>query len=111
MAQKKYSVGCLCDGNAAPRTLGNVIGSSAVRPRVYEFDVGSAATPADQAANFVLARTTAAGTAGSSPTPLPIDNQEVAAVCTAGITHSSEPTYASTFLFQVPLNQRASFRR
>jgi hypothetical protein len=110
MAQKAYSVICNDAGGAAPQSLANLIGSTAVRPRVYEFNVGSSATPADQAANIVLARTTAAGTAGSSPTPAPLDNAEVAAVCTAGIAHSAEPTYGTPFLFQCPLNQRASFR-
>ena len=110
MPMKKYSVVGVDAGGAAPQTLINVIGSTAVRPRVYEFSVGSSATPADQTAVIVLGRTTAAGTAGSSPTPQPLDNAEVAAVCTAGITHSSEPTYASTFLVQQPLNQRASWR-
>jgi hypothetical protein len=110
LPQKRYSVIAADAGGAAPQSLANVIGSSAVRPRIYEFDVGCAATPADQAGLLVLGRTTAVGTAGSSPTPAANDPQEVAAVCTAGITHSAEPTYASPFLFQVPLNQRASWR-
>ena len=110
MPMKKYSVVGVDAGGAAPQTLINVIGSTSVRPRVYEYVVGSAATPADQTATVVLGRTTAAGTAGSSPTPQPLDNAEVAAVCTAAITHSAEPTYSSTFLYQVPVNQRASWR-
>lgn len=110
MAQKLYSVAGVDAGGSAPQTISNIVGSTAVRPRITEFNVGSVATPADQAASIVCARTTAAGTAGSSPTPLPVDNQEVAAVCTAGITHSAEPTYASTFLIQFPLNQRATYR-
>jgi hypothetical protein len=32
----------------------------------------------------------------------------VAAVCTAGITHSGEPTYGATFFIDCDLNQRAS---
>ena len=110
MAQKRYSVICNDAGGAAPQTLANIIGSTAVRPRVYEWNLGCSAAPADQAALIVLARTTAVGTAGSSPTPAPLDNQEVAAVSTAGIAHSAEPTFTSPFLFQVPLNQRASWR-
>lgn len=109
MAQKRYSVVCNDAGGSSPQTLANIIGSSAVRPRIYEFNVGTHATPADQASDITLNRTTTAGTAGSSPTPAPLDNQEVAAVCTAGIAHSVEPTL-STLLFQCGLNQRASFR-
>jgi hypothetical protein len=55
-----------------------------------------------------VGNTTAAGTAGSSPTPKPDDPQDVAAVCTAGITHSAEPTYGSTFFIDTDINQRAS---
>jgi hypothetical protein len=110
MAQKKFSVVMSDAGGATPQTLANIIGSTAVRPRIYEFDVGCNATPADQSSILILGRTTAVGTAGTSPTPQPLDNQEVAAVCTAGITHSGEPTYAATYLYQLPLNQRASWR-
>lgn len=109
MAQKKYSVCGPDAAGAAPQTCVNVIGSTAVRPRIYEWTAGAAATPADQYAWVKLRRTTAAGTAGSSPTPAPLDNQEVAAVCTAGITHSAEPT-GSTTLYDAPINQRATYR-
>lgn len=111
MAQKKYSVICNDNAGAAPRTLFNLIGSSVVRPRIYEMDFGSTpVAPVDQASTFLLSRSSAVGTAGSNPTPQPLDNQEVAAVSTVGIAHTAEPTYAATGLWQVPLNHRASWR-
>jgi hypothetical protein len=110
MAQKKYSVPWNSTSQAPPATGFNLIGSTAVRPRLYEFDYGSTpVAPVDQASTFQILRTTGIGTAGSTPTPAPLDNQEVAAVCTAGINHSAEPT-ASTVLWALPLNHRASFR-
>jgi hypothetical protein len=109
MAQKRYSVICNDNNGSAPNTLVNLTGSTTVRPRVYEFDVGSKATPADQAALVIINRSTTAGT-GTSGTPTPLDNQEVAAATTALIQLSAEPTNSGTFLYQVPLNQRASWR-
>lgn len=64
----------------------------------------------DQQVNYQIGNTTAAGTAGSSPTPKPADPQDVASVSTAGITHSAEPTYGSTFFFDSDINQRGAFR-
>lgn len=110
MANKNFSVICNDAGGAAPQTLANIIGSTAVRPYVYEFDVGCSAAPADQAGLLVMARTTAVGTAGSNPTPAQADPGTAAAVCTAGIAHSAEPTFTSPFVYQVPLNQRATWR-
>ena len=109
MAQKKYSVICNDNNGAAPNSLVNLTGATTVRPRVYEFDVGSQATPADQAALIVLNRSTTAGT-GTAATPTPLDNQEIASATTATIILTAEPTNAGTFLYNVPLNQRASWR-
>lgn len=97
----------------ANKTCVNVIAASTVRPRVYEFSVGIATAPnsTDQQGNFVVGRHTAVGTAGSNPTPLPVDPGDVAAVATAGITHSAEPTYtAGGSLIDQWMNQRAMFR-
>lgn len=95
----------------ANKTLITVIATTATRPCIFDVVIGNSATPADQAAKLAVTRwTTSAGTAGSSPTPLALDPGDVAAVATAGITHSAEPTYASTNLLSVSMNQRATFR-
>lgn len=90
----------------------NLIGSTAIRPLLSEFTVGVNTAPnaTDQFVQTRVGNTTAVGTAGSSPTPKPLDPQDVAAVCTAGITHSSEPTYGSTFFMDFGMNQRSLFR-
>lgn len=93
------------------KTLITVIAASTVRPAVFDLNIGNSQTPADQAARYFIARFTAAGTAGNSPTPLPVDPSDVAAVATTGNALSAEPTYtAGGTLLQIPLNQRATFR-
>ena len=96
---------------SANKTLITVIAASTVRPAIFDLNIGCVATPADQAARYFLGRFTAAGTAGNSPTPLPLDPNDVAALGTTGNAHSVEPTYtASQALLQISLNQRATFR-
>lgn len=95
----------------ANKTMVNVIATAAVRPGIFEAIVGCAATPADQAGNFAIGRTTANGTAGSNPTPQSLDSADVASITTAGAAHSAEPTYtAGAKLLSFSMNQRATFR-
>lgn len=97
----------------ANKTAVSIVGGTTVRIRVAEFSVGMTTAPnsTDQQLEFGLGRwTTSAGTAGSAPTPNPVDPADVASVATAGITHSAEPTYASTYFMDQALNQRAMFR-
>ncbi len=108
---KKYSIQGLSASGTGPKTAGNIIGSSAIRPLLSEVTFGVRTNPnaTDQQVNFAISNTTAAGTAGSSPTPKPIDPQDVAAVCTAGITHSAEPTLGANFM-DSDMNQRGLYR-
>lgn len=95
----------------ADHTLVNVIASTTVRPRIFEYKIGCSAAPADYAGHFRLGRFTAVGTAGTNPTPQALDSSDVAAIATAGAGHSAEPTYtAGATLDQVSLNQRATWR-
>lgn len=108
-----YSVNGPSATGTALKTAVTIIAASTVRPRIYEFAAGLTTAPnsTDQQLEFAVQRFTAVGTAGSNPTPLPVDPGDVAAVATAGITHSSEPTYTATgILFQQAMNQRAMFR-
>jgi len=98
------------DTNTAGTTILGLTGSAAVRPKIYDVIVGSDATPADNAAEYVLQRTTAAGTL-TAVTPRPLDPLTSAAVTSAGEAHSAEPTYtADVILLQWAQNQRATFR-
>lgn len=108
---RSYSgIGSNATGTATKTAL-TVIAATTVRPAIFDIIIGNSATPADQAANLALKRFTAAGTAGSSPTPQQLDSGDVAALATLGAAHSVEPTYtAGATLLQVSLNARATFR-
>ncbi len=100
----------LSASGTGPQTAVNIIGSSAIRALINMLNIGFRTNPnsTDQQVRVQFGNTTAVGTAGSSPTPKPDDPQDVAAVATAGITHSAEPTYAATFFIDTDFNQRAS---
>lgn len=107
---KRYTVQGLSASGTANKTAANIIGSTAIRPRIAKLSVGFRTNPnsTDQQVQVQMGNTTAAGTAGSAPTPKPNDPQDTAAVCTAGIAHSAEPTYGATFFIDNDLNQRAA---
>ena len=94
------------------KTIITVVSATTIRPEVQEIVVGCSATPADQAGKFLVQRFTAAGTAGSSPTPEPHDPNDPAALAAAGAgVFTVEPTYTSgKILLTLGLHQRASFR-
>ena len=107
------SVASVASGN--DKTLINIFNPAATptnRTRIYYLSIGSVATPADQAANFSLGRTTAVGTEGSGLTPANVDPAGPAGACDSGLgVFSVEPTYtAGKTLLMVPLNQRATFQ-
>lgn len=110
---RSYAVNGPNASGTANKSATTIVASSSVRPRLYEFNVGISTAPntTDQQFQYAVGRFTVAGTAGSSPTPLPVDPADVAATATAGITHSAEPTYtAGGSLIQQWINQRGGFR-
>lgn len=107
---KAYSFGGPNATGTANKSLAGLTATSAVRPAIFDITLGSQATPADQAALFLLGRFTAAGTS-TAKTPEPHDPADVASVGIAGITHSAEPTYtADKNLLRIGLNQRGTYR-
>ena len=104
-----YSV----DGNqnaAAATTILETTRGAAKRHKLYYLTIGSAATPADQANNMQVNRTTAPGTA-TAVTPRPLDPAEGAAVTTAGENQTVEPTKtADLVLLSFSFNSRANFQ-
>lgn len=98
-------------GTSYTTALG-LTGGTGLRVRVYDWLMSQGGTPADNAVYHALQRTTAAGTAGSSVTPAPLDTADPAATTSAGEgTFTIEPTYtAATELAEFSLNQRASYR-
>lgn len=89
-----------------------VVGATATarRGKVYDYTLGSEATPADAAILFVLQRFTAAGTT-TAVTPQPLDPADAASAAAGGQNATVEPTYtANQILAKVALNQRATYR-
>jgi hypothetical protein len=92
------------------KSLLSLTGGTTIRPSIYDFYLGSSATPADNALLWKMQRTTAAGTS-TAFTPVALEPADPAAIATAGYAHSAEPTYtANSYLFWLALNQRATHR-
>jgi len=90
----KYSVnGILTALASGYKTPLCITGGTGVRPKVYQFGFACPAA-ADRAVDYLLQRTTGAGT-GTSVTPNPYDPADPAAETTAKEDHSGEPTYGS----------------
>lgn len=92
-------------------SLGEVsAGATPRRGFLYEFLLGSEATPGDNAFLWDIQRNTAVGT-GSAVTPQSIDpGDTVASNATAQQNMTIEPTFPPTHLVRLALNQRATFR-
>lgn len=93
-------------------TLFNAAVAPTSRGRISDLVVGSAATPADQAADFLLNRITAVGTEGSGLVPNNLDPAGPAGAYDSGLgVFTVEPTYtAAKQLLAFQLNQRATYR-
>ena len=90
----------------------NITASATVRINIYDVVLGSDATPADVAGEFVIDRTTDAGTGGTALTENGLD-PIVDAATRAGVggTFGTAPTdTANSNLMMIGLNQRATFR-
>ena len=89
-----------------------ITGSAAVRVHLYDMVLGSDATPADVAGEFIVERCTNNGTDGTALTEVKLDPLTVAATSVAlggTFAGSGEPA-ASDALLMIGLNQRATFR-
>jgi hypothetical protein len=106
----KYAIDGQDTNTANTTILGVDAGGTARRVKIYDFLLGSDATPADNAAEYHLQRYTVDGTS-TAVVPLALDPADPAALCEAGEAHSIEPTYtADAVLMNLALNQRATFR-
>ena len=106
---RRYS-GYGSDTNTASTTQVELRSTTAIRPRIYDFLIGSNATPADNSGEYVFRRTTTAGTS-TAFTPVALDPGDPSATGTFGVNHSAEPTYtANADLLHFATNQRATFR-
>ena len=102
----------------ATLTLINLTGGTTIRANIYDFMIGSDATPADFAGEFVICRSTSTGTidgGGATLAENPLDPLTVAATAAGlGGTFGTPPTVGgppvTTPLLMLGLNQRATFR-
>lgn len=85
--------------------------SSPRRAKIYDWTLGTGASPADNAFTHICQRCTTAGT-GSAQTPNALDQADtLASTIVTKDTVTIDPTLTSgAFIFRKPLNQRASFR-
>ena len=109
---RSYSV--FADGIAAQNSTtvpqAQIVGTAAVRPKIYDLMIGSASTPGDQAASWQIKRSSTASTGGTAVTPSPIDPGDPASTSTAMVAPSMSAPTLGVVLLQFALNQRATFR-
>lgn len=80
------------------------------RAAIYDVMFGTDGTPADNVLVYKVDRQTTVGT-GTAATPSPLDAGDAAALITATVNHTIEPTVTSaTLLIEIAMNQRASYR-
>lgn len=89
----------------------NCTGGTGVRINLAHIILGSDATPADVAGEFVVARTDDAGTGGTALTENALDPiSPTASVAAVGGTFGADPSSTSNGnLMMIGLNQRATF--
>lgn len=87
---------------------------NARRGKLYDLLFGTNGTPADQSVIYDISQSTGFTTTftyGANGTPQRLDQADAAAATTTGINATAEGTYTSnSSLFQLAVNQRASYR-
>lgn len=107
---RRYS-GCAAPTNTASQTMMGITSAATIRPSLYEILISCGITPASQAAEYQVKRSTGAGTS-TSLTPVAADpNDQGNNLASMGYAHSGEPTYtAARTCLQVSVNQQSTWR-
>jgi hypothetical protein len=87
----------------------SIAGGTGTRISVYDFTIGSQATPGDVAATYGFYRYATAAATGTALAENPLNPADPAATAVAVDEVSAEPT-TKAYLIEIPLNQRATFR-
>jgi hypothetical protein len=107
---RAYSINGSAAVASPTKTTLTLVSSTTIRPEIYDLIIGSTATPADNALQWLLQRFTAAGTV-TAVTPQALDPGNPAATATAGKNATAEPTYtAAAILLEIAMNQRSTQR-
>jgi hypothetical protein len=115
MARRYSEAGNNISTTSSLKTMLTLISTAAIRATVYDLSFGTEGTPADTSYQFLVQRTTAAGTGGAAVTPTALDPGDPAATATSvsGSTAITvEPTYTANVIPWGPMgvNQRATYR-
>jgi len=111
MAGHRYAVDGQTAAGSTLTILQLVSPGTTRRAWIYDVTISSDATPADVATEFNLIRGTVSGTETSAPTGRALDFYTPAAVFVGNVgTFSGQTKTASSSLFNVAVNQRASYR-
>lgn len=73
------------------------------------FALGTQGTPTDNVVVLKIDRQSSTGT-GTTATPAPLDPTDAAALITAMVNHTAEPTTIAGVMFEEPVNTRATFQ-
>lgn len=107
---RRYSTNGSAAVASPTKTTLNLTSATTVRPRIYDLLIGSVATPADNALQWLLQRYTDPGTV-TAVTPSPLDSSDPASLASSGKNATVEPTYTSAkILLEIAMNQRSTQR-
>lgn len=90
-------------------TIVVVTGIATARPSLHQLIISSDATPADIATRFFVLRHTVAATGGTALSVRNADTANSSGLCTALQGTMTEPTYDSSAVLEIALNQRATY--
>lgn len=109
---RNYSVsgGAIAAQGSATVPQAQIVGAATIRPKISDLVLGSSSTPADQAAQWALKRSSTASTGGTAVTPSPLDPGDPASLAAAMIAPSMSAPTLGVILLQWAQNQRATFR-
>ena len=97
-------------GDVGTDAIGELLGTTAVRARIYDLVMGHASAPADTAIRWEVARATTSAT-GTAAVEVSLDTDGPDAECLVEEEVTVGPTVtADNQLLDMDLNQRATFR-
>ena len=109
MAKRYAATGAQNVANPADTAI-TISGAATTRGCIYFFVLSCAATPADNAIEWIVQRRLTVGTA-TALLEVPLDGADAAALCLADENHTVEPTYeADKEVFDDAINQRMTFQ-
>lgn len=89
----------------------NIVGATTIRPRIYDINSGSDATPADAGVKFGFSRTTVNFGTPAAFTPVALDPADPASLALFSAPGGTAPTITATSnILTWTQNQRATFR-